>query len=135
MGGPSILVAGAGELTRSLHERTGASTTLGLDSSPAMLEKGASYAGEGLTFELGDIADWAPSEPVDLVFANAALHWVDDHAALFARLTSTLAPGGQLAVQVCGPTPTIPRTCGRSGLPPKSPSAPPSPATSVNHPC
>jgi trans-aconitate 2-methyltransferase len=65
-----------------------------------MLEKSAAYAGEGLTFELGDIAEWAPSEPVDLVFANAALHWVDDHAALFGRLTSTLAPGGQLAVQV-----------------------------------
>ena len=65
-----------------------------------MLERSASHAGEGLTFELGDIAEWAPSEPFDLVFSNAALHWVDDHAALFARLTSALAPGGQLAVQV-----------------------------------
>ena len=94
------LGCGTGELTRSLHERTGASTTLGIDSSPAMLEKSASHAGEGLTFELGDIAEWAPSEPFDVVFSNAALHWVDDHAALFARLTSALAPGGQLAVQV-----------------------------------
>jgi trans-aconitate 2-methyltransferase len=65
-----------------------------------MLERSASHSGEGLTFELADIAEWAPSEPFDLVFANAALHWVDDHAALFARLTSALAPGGQLAVQV-----------------------------------
>ena len=38
--------------------------------------------------------------PVGLVFANAALQWVDDHAALFARLASALAPGGQVAVQV-----------------------------------
>jgi trans-aconitate 2-methyltransferase len=59
-----------GELTRSLHERTVASTTLGLDSSRAMLERSASHAGEGLTFELGDIAEWAPSEPFDLVFSN-----------------------------------------------------------------
>jgi trans-aconitate 2-methyltransferase len=94
------LGCGTGELTRSLHERTGAGTTLGLDSSRAMLERSSSHAGEGMTFELGDIADWEPSEPVDLVFSNAALHWVDDHAGLFARLTSALAPGGQLAVQV-----------------------------------
>lgn len=100
-GGRAVdLGCGTGELTRALHERTGASTTLGLDSSHAMLERSASYAGEGLTFELGDIAEWAPAEPVDLVFANAALHWVDDHATLFARLTTALAPGGQLAVQV-----------------------------------
>jgi trans-aconitate 2-methyltransferase len=53
-----------------------------------------------LSFELGDLAQWAPPEPVDLLFANASLHWVDDHLALFARLTSMLAPSGQLAVQV-----------------------------------
>jgi trans-aconitate 2-methyltransferase len=34
------------------------------------------------------------------VFSNAALHWVDDHAALFARLTAAVAAGGQLAVQM-----------------------------------
>ena len=45
-----------------------------------------------LTFELGDIAEWEPSAPFDVVFSNAALHWVDDHAALFARLTSALGP-------------------------------------------
>lgn len=94
------LGCGTGELTRSLHERTAASTTLGLDSSPAMLERSAAHAGTGLTFELGDIAGWAPAESFDVVFANASLHWIDDHAALFARLTSALAPGGQLAVQV-----------------------------------
>src|SRR3954449_8479933 len=94
------LGCGTGELTRALHERTTASSTLGLDSSRAMLERSASHAGEGLTFELGDIDEWAPSEAFDLVFSNAALHWVDGHAALFARLTAAVAPRGQLAVQV-----------------------------------
>jgi trans-aconitate 2-methyltransferase len=94
------LGCGTGELTRSLHDRTAASTTLGLDSSQAMLERSASHEGGGLTFELGDIGQWAPSESFDLVFSNAALHWVDDHGALFGRLTSALIPGGQLAVQV-----------------------------------
>jgi trans-aconitate 2-methyltransferase len=94
------LGCGTGELTRSLQERTGASATLGIDSSSAMLERSASFAGNGLSFELGDIAEWEPAEPFDVVFSNAALHWVDDHPALFERLTSALAPGGQLAVQV-----------------------------------
>jgi trans-aconitate 2-methyltransferase len=94
------LGCGTGELTQALHERTGASATLGIDSSEAMLARSRSYAGDGLSFELEDIGDWAPAERVDLVFSNAALHWVDDHHELFARLTAALRPGGQLAVQM-----------------------------------
>jgi trans-aconitate 2-methyltransferase len=94
------LGCGTGALTRVLHERTGARSTVGIDSSRQMLQRSAEHAGGGLTFELGDIAEWAPSEPVDLIFSNAALHWVDDHDALLTRLTGALAPAGQLAVQV-----------------------------------
>jgi trans-aconitate 2-methyltransferase len=94
------LGCGTGALTRVLHERTGARSTVGLDSSPAMLERSREHAGGGLAFELGDIGAWAPDSPVDVIFSNAALHWVDDHDELFARLTRALAPGGQLAVQL-----------------------------------
>jgi trans-aconitate 2-methyltransferase len=94
------LGCGTGELTRALHERSGAVSTLGIDSSPAMLERSVEHAGRGLTFELGDIAQWKLAEPVDLIFSNAALHWIDDHDELFARLTTFLTRGGQLAVQV-----------------------------------
>jgi len=94
------LGCGTGELTRTLHERTGASATLGIDSSNAMLARSEAYAGNGLRFELEDIARWSPPEPVDLVFSNAALHWVDDHHQLFARLTAALRSRGQLAVQM-----------------------------------
>ena len=94
------LGCGTGELTRRLHDWTRAATTVGLDSSQAMLERSAEHAGDGLTFELADIADWIPREPLDVIFSNAALQWLDDHDALFARLTAALAPGGQLAVQM-----------------------------------
>jgi trans-aconitate 2-methyltransferase len=94
------LGCGTGELTRVLHERAEAGTTLGIDTSEAMLARSKPHAGGGLSFELGDIADWAPAEPLDVVFSNAALHWVDDHPQLFARLTDALRPQGQLAVQV-----------------------------------
>jgi trans-aconitate 2-methyltransferase len=94
------LGCGTGELTRVLHERCGAGTTLGIDSSEAMLRRSRSQAGDGLGFELRDISDWAPGEPLDLVFSNAALQWVDGHDQLFAKLTAALRPGGQLAVQM-----------------------------------
>jgi trans-aconitate 2-methyltransferase len=94
------LGCGTGALTRALHERTRAGSTVGIDSSEAMLKRSAEHAGGGLTFEPGDIAEWAPSGRVDLIFSNAALHWIDDHEELFTRLTGALSPGGQLAVQV-----------------------------------
>ena len=94
------LGCGTGELTRVLHERLGAAETLGLDSSAAMLAKSEGFADGGLRFERRDIAEFADEGAYDLVFSNAALHWLQDHESLLARLTKALRPGGQLAVQV-----------------------------------
>ena len=94
------LGCGTGELTRMLHERLQARETLGLDSSPEMLRESAAFAGAGLGFEHGDIATFAAPGPYDLVFSNAALHWVPEHPVLFPRLAAILADGGQLAVQM-----------------------------------
>ncbi len=100
-GGRAVdLGCGPGDRTRDLHERIGAAETIGIDSSDAMLAKAASHAGGGLRFERGDLAAFAPKEPFDLVFSNAALHWAPDHPALLARLTEAVKPGGQLAFQV-----------------------------------
>jgi trans-aconitate 2-methyltransferase len=93
------LGCGAGELTATLHRRLEAADTLGLDSSPAMLERAAGLAGDGLRFEPGDIAAFSEGG-WDVVFSNAALHWLPDHAAVLARLVAGLNPGGQLAVQM-----------------------------------
>jgi trans-aconitate 2-methyltransferase len=94
------LGCGTGELTEQLHRSLGARETLGIDASDAMLAKSRDRSAEGLRFEKGDIADFAPEPSFDLVFSNAALHWLPDHAGLFARLTGALRDGGQLAVQV-----------------------------------
>jgi trans-aconitate 2-methyltransferase len=94
------LGCGTGELTRELHAKLGAAETLGVDSSARMLEKANAFAGDGLRFVQSSIELFAPEQPLDLVFSNAALHWVDDHEALFARLTTFLAPEGQLAIQM-----------------------------------
>src|SRR5262249_44359096 len=36
----------------------------------------------------------------DLVFSNAALHWVPEHERVLEGLSQALAPGGQIAIQV-----------------------------------
>ena len=93
------LGCGGGELTAQLHRRLGAAETLGLDNSPAMLERAAELAGGGLRFELRDIAGFGGGG-WDVIFSNAALHWLPDHAALLSRLVAALGEGGQLAVQL-----------------------------------
>ncbi len=100
-GGRAVdLGCGAGELTRELHRTIEAAETVGIDSSDAMLERARPLAGGGLRFEKGDIGSWEANSGYDLVFSNAALHWVPDHPGLLARLTHALRPGGQLAFQV-----------------------------------
>lgn len=96
------LGCGDGRLTAELHRRLSASRTLGIDSSDSMLAASGSHAGDGVRFELGDIARWPadPGDAVDIVFANASLQWVPDHRGVLARWASALRPGGQLAVQV-----------------------------------
>ena len=100
-GGRAVdLGCGTGELTRALHERLGAAETLGIDTSEAMLAKAQNAAGHGLRFERGDIGTFEPQRPFDLVFSNAALHWISDHPSLLERLARAVAPHGQLAFQV-----------------------------------
>lgn len=94
------LGCGSGELTREMHEKLGAEETLGVDSSETMLLKAGHFGGEMLRFEKGEIEAFVTDEPYDLIFSNAAFHWVPDHEQLFVRLTNFLAADGQLAVQM-----------------------------------
>ena len=67
------LGCGNGELTLELHQRVQAKSTLGTDSSPAMLEKAPHDADRELTFRFGDIREFSEIGTYDLVFSNAAL--------------------------------------------------------------
>jgi trans-aconitate 2-methyltransferase len=94
------LGCGTGILTETLHRTLGARETLGVDVSDAMLARARERTVDGLRFEHAEIADFAPGARFDLVFSNAALHWLPDHPRLFARLVAMLRDGGQLAVQM-----------------------------------
>jgi len=93
------LGCGTGELTVLAADRLGAGTMVGVDNSAAMLAEAVPRTRADVSFENGDIGGWTGSG-YDLVLANAALQWVPDHAAVLARWTEALAPGGQIAVQV-----------------------------------
>lgn len=101
------LGCGTGEPTQILHRFLHARETIGFDNSDAMLEKAELLAGDGLRFEKSDIETFATESEkflaygqFDLLFSNAALHWVGNQEELLHQLTAAVAEGGQIAVQV-----------------------------------
>jgi trans-aconitate 2-methyltransferase len=91
------LGCGTGSALPILSARFPGADVMGVDGSNAMLER--ARAG-GFAAVSADIAAWSPPHPIDVLFSNAALHWVPDHRTLFPRLLGCLAPGGVLAVQM-----------------------------------
>lgn len=102
MADPQVVVdlgCGSGSLTQMLAQRWPHSRVVGVDASPEMLAT-ARTTTPGITFQEADVEEWQPDNPVDVVYSNAALHWVGDHARLFPRLFRYVKPGGCLAVQM-----------------------------------
>ncbi len=93
------LGCGTGNVTRLLAERWPDARLIGIDGSPEMLAR-AREGGGRIRWVQAALDDWRPEEPIGLVFSNAALHWLGDHARLFASLADAVAPGGALAVQM-----------------------------------
>lgn len=101
-GTPDTIVdlgCGTGHLTALLAARFPAATVIGVDSSDEMIDA-ARQDHPGLEWQLADIATWEPRDAVDIVFSNAALHWLDDHETLVPRIRGWAAPGATIAVQM-----------------------------------
>ncbi|MGH3305711.1 MAG: trans-aconitate 2-methyltransferase [Streptosporangiaceae bacterium] len=102
------LGCGPGQLTAELARRWPQARVLGVDSSAEMIEAAttARYGGDcfggRLRFELGDIRDFRPDRPADVIISNATLQWVPGHLDLLPRWAGYLAPGGWLAFQLPG---------------------------------
>lgn len=94
------LGCGTGTSTEILAARWPRAEILGLDSSPEMI--GAAAPTERVRYEVGDVRDWRPDRPVDVIFSNALFQWVPGHLDLFEAWLPSLAPGGRLAIQVPG---------------------------------
>jgi trans-aconitate 2-methyltransferase len=93
------LGAGAGNVTRLLRARWPGARITGVDESGEMLAEAATAVPD-VEWQRADLAGWRPPCPADVVFSNAALHWLGAHDRLFPALLAALAPGGVLAVQM-----------------------------------
>lgn len=93
------LGAGTGNVTQLLQARWPTAHITGVDASQPMLDRAATTAPQ-ITWQLAELEHWRPAHPADVIYSNAALHWLGDHAWLFPSLLALLAPGGVLAVQM-----------------------------------
>ena len=99
------LGCGPGNLTAALAQRWPDATVVGVDNSSEMIAAARATAAEAvpnLTFALGDVWDWQPERPLDVLVCNAVLQWVPGHDQLLLRWADLLAPDGWLAFQLPG---------------------------------
>lgn len=93
------LGCGDGRATELLAARWPDAEILGVDDSQSMLDAAAKL-GLRAEWRRDGIDTWQPGSRFDVVFSNAAIHWLPDHATLLPRLLDAVAPGGALAVQM-----------------------------------
>jgi trans-aconitate 2-methyltransferase len=93
------LGCGPGNSTALLADRWPGAHLEGIDSSPEMIRQ-ARESGVLAEWSVADITGWTAGAPYDVVYSNAALHWVGDQASLLPRLMQSVRPGGALAFQV-----------------------------------
>ncbi len=93
------LGCGTGEHAALLALRHPMARVHGLDSSPDMLRE-AKNRQTDVEWVLSGVETFAPATAPDLIFTNAALQWLPDHATLIPHLAGLLAPGGVFACQM-----------------------------------
>ena len=96
------LGCGVGNVTRVLGERWPNAQITGVDNSAEMLAATSDdLRGDSrYSFVAASLDAWEPSAPIDLIFSNAALQWLDEHSWHILRLAASVAAGGVLAVQM-----------------------------------
>lgn len=90
------LGCGDGGLTAILANSVPAGSVLGIDSSENMIETAKRHESENLHFEKMDISDLNFNDEFDVIFSNAALHWVKDHRSLLNNAHKALRKDGKI---------------------------------------
>jgi trans-aconitate 2-methyltransferase len=90
------LGCGDGALTARLAELVPRGQVVGIDASRGMIETAREKERDNLHFLLKDIYNLDFSDEFDLVFSNAALHWVKDHGRLLVNVRRALRDGGKV---------------------------------------
>ena len=87
------LGCGTGTLTHALLEKS--TSVVGLDASPEMIGK-ARQLYPGMDFRVLDACLMPWNNWFDVIFSNAAFHWIPDHGALLKAVSRALKPQGKL---------------------------------------
>ena len=96
------LGCGDGVLTSQIAALLPRGHVWGIDASLGMIRTAEELAGENLQFQHMDIAEIRFVDEFDVVFSNAALHWVKDHKRLFRNVYRALRPDGILRFNFAG---------------------------------
>lgn len=97
---------GDGKITAAIAERLSGGSVVGVDSSAEMI----AFARQAfppeqhahLSFQQMDARELAFTAEFDVVFSNAALHWVVDHRPVLQGIARALQPGGRCLLQMGG---------------------------------
>jgi trans-aconitate methyltransferase len=103
-GNESILDLGCGDgtLTRHLAELVPKGQVVGIDSSLGMLEQARQNVLPNLSFRHLDINQLDYQKAFDIIFSNAALHWVLDHEKLLRNVQKALKPRAKARFNFAG---------------------------------
>ncbi len=97
---------GDGKLSAQIARRLPHGTVLGVDNSPEMIALARERYPQGrfgnLRFAVMDARRLGLKASFDVVFSNAALHWVIDHRPVLAGIQAALKPGGRVLIQMGG---------------------------------
>lgn len=90
---------GDGRITQELADEYGFDV-IGLDKSPAMVR--AAIARGLVAVEASAASLPFVDAEFDVVYSNAALHWVEDHPKVIREIARVLRPGGRLVARLGG---------------------------------
>ncbi len=100
------LGCGDGRISVKLAGTVKEGSVVGVDSSEDMIKLAAgrfpSHKYPNLSFSVMDAKELKFTNEFDLVFSNAALHWVDDHKKVMEGIFRSLKPGGRFLIQTGG---------------------------------
>ena len=97
---------GDGKITAELAHQLPQGRAVGVDSSKKMIELAQNTFPQkdfpNLTFQVMDARHLTFKEEFDLVFSNAALHWIVDQKAVLIGVQKSLKHNGRLLFQMAG---------------------------------
>ncbi len=97
---------GDGKITADIATQIHKGRVIGMDNSKDMIELASmNFPREtypNLSFQIGDASHLPFKEEFDVVFSNAALHWIKDHKPIISGIKNSLKPNGRILLQMGG---------------------------------